>query len=59
MELMACVDGAVERTYAGAEIVTDVLEDAETEIACGLKCFYDFRSLLIDSYTKVLVCGSW
>ena len=31
-----------------------MLEDAKTEIACGLKGSYDFSSTLSDSYTKVL-----
>ena len=31
-----------------------MLDDAKTEIACGLKGSYDFRSTLLDSYTKVL-----
>jgi hypothetical protein len=44
----------VERTYVGAKISTDMLEDAETEIPCGLKGSYDFCSTLPDLYTKVL-----
>ena len=40
--------------YVGAKILTDMLEDAETEIAFGLKGSYNFRSTLLDSYTKVL-----
>ena len=31
-----------------------MLEDAKTEITCGLKGSYDFRSTLPNSYTKVL-----
>ena len=38
----------------GVKIATDMLEDAETEISCGPKGSYDFRSTLMDSYTKVL-----
>jgi len=52
--LAACLDGAVERTDVGAKISTDMLEDAETEIPCGLKGSYDFCSTLPDLYTKVL-----
>ena len=52
--LAACLNGAVEITYAGAKIVKDMLEDATTEIACGLKGLYDFRSTLPDLYTKVM-----
>ena len=32
----------------------DVLEDSKPEIACGLKGSYDFCSMLLDLYTKVL-----
>ena len=39
--LAACIDCMVERTYIGANIVTDMLDDAETEIACGLKGSHD------------------
>ena len=52
---MACLNGAVENIYVGAKIATDMLEDAKTEIACGLKGSYDFRSTLSDLNTKVLV----
>ena len=51
---MACLDGVVESTYVVAKIVTDMLEDTETEIACVLKGSYNFRSTLLDSYTKML-----
>jgi len=52
--LAACLDGKVASTFVGAKIATDMLEDAETEIACGLKGSVDFRSTLPDAYTKVL-----
>ena len=54
MALAACLDGAVKRTYVGAKITTNMLDDAKTEIPCGLKGSYDFYSTLLDSYTKVL-----
>ena len=31
------LDGAVESIYVGTKIATDMLEDAKTEITCGLK----------------------
>ena len=52
--LVVCLDDEVKITYVSAKIVTDMLEDAKTEIVCGLKGSYDFRSTLPDSYTKVL-----
>ena len=52
--LVACLDGAVNITYVSAKIATDMLEDAKTEIACGLKGPYDFRSTLPNLYTKVM-----
>ena len=48
------LNGAVKSTYVGANIATDMLEDAKTEIAYGLKGSHDFRSTLLDLYTKVL-----
>ena len=53
--LAACLDGAVEIAYVVAKIATDMLEDAKTEIACGLKGSYNFRSMLPGLYTKVMV----
>ena len=53
--LAACPNGAVESTYVSTKIATDMLEDIEAEIACGLKGLSNFRSTLPDSYTKVLV----
>ena len=35
--LAACLDGAVENIYIGTKIATDILEEAKTEITCGLK----------------------
>ena len=35
--LAACLNDAVESTYVGAKIATDILEDNKTEISCGLK----------------------
>ena len=53
--LAACLDGRVASTSVGARIARDMLEDAETEIACGLRGgSADFRSTLPDAYTKVL-----
>jgi len=52
--LAACLDGKLESTFIGSKIATEMLADAELEIACGLKGSVDFRSALPDSYTKVL-----
>ena len=52
--LAACLDGAVEIAYVVAKIATDMLEDAKTEIACGFRGSYNFRSTHPDLYTKVL-----
>lgn len=35
--LAACLDGKIESTFIGAKIASEMLEDAEKEIACGLK----------------------
>ena len=35
--LAACLDGKVESTFIGSKIAAEMLEDAEKEIACGLK----------------------
>jgi hypothetical protein len=51
---VACLDSAVESTYIGVKIATDMPEDAEVEIACGLKGVYNFCSTLRDLYTKVM-----
>jgi hypothetical protein len=52
--LAACLDGASSAPTSAPKISTDMLEDAETEIPCGLKGSYDFCSTLPDLYTKVL-----
>lgn len=35
--LAACLDGKLESTFIGSKIAAEMLEDAEKEIACGLK----------------------
>ena len=35
--LAACLDGKVESTFIGSKIAAEMLEDAEKELACGLK----------------------
>lgn len=50
--LAACLDGKLESTFIGAKIATEMVEDAETEIACGLTGSVNFRSTLPDTYTK-------
>ena len=41
--LAACLDGKVESTFISAKIAAEMLEDAEKEIACGLKVRYCVR----------------
>lgn len=52
--LAACLDGKLESTFIASKIAAEMIEDAEKEIACGLKGAVDFKSTLPDSYTKVL-----
>lgn len=52
--LAACLDGKLESTFIGSKIATEMVEDAETEIACGITGSVNFKSALPDSYTKVL-----
>jgi len=52
--LAACLDGTLASTLIGSKIATEMLKDAETELACGLKGPADFRSTLPDAYTKLL-----
>lgn len=52
--LAACLDGELASTALASQIATEMLEDAETELACGLKGSADFRSALPDGYTKLL-----
>jgi len=52
--LAACLDGKLESTFIGSKIATEMMEDAEKEIACGLKGSINFKSALPDAYTKVL-----
>ena len=41
--LAACLDGKVGSTYIGAKIAMEMLEEAEKEIACGLKVSFFCR----------------
>jgi len=52
--MAACLDGKVESTFISAKIAAEMLEDAEKELACGLKGSVNFKSTLPDAYTKVL-----
>ncbi|KAL7540703.1 hypothetical protein ACHAWF_006768 [Thalassiosira exigua] len=52
--LAACLDGKLESTFMGSKIAAEMVEDAEKEIACGLKGSVNFKSTLPDAYTKVL-----
>ncbi len=52
--LAACLDGKLESTFIGSKIATEMLSDAEKELACGIKGSADYKSVLPDLYTKVL-----
>lgn len=52
--LASCLDGRLESTFVGARIAEEMVADAETEIACGLRGSVNFKSTLPDLYTKVL-----
>jgi len=52
--LAACLDGKLESTVLGSTIATEMLEDVQTELAEGLKGSADLKSVVPDSYTKVL-----
>mmetsp|Transcript_24655 Transcript_24655/g.51163 ORF Transcript_24655/g.51163 Transcript_24655/m.51163 type:complete len:716 (-) Transcript_24655:157-2304(-) len=52
--LAACLDGKLESTFIGSKIATEMLADAEKELACGFKGSADYKSVLPDLYTKVL-----
>lgn len=52
--LAACLDGKLESSFIASKIAGDMIQDAEFEIACGLKGSVNFRSTMPDSYTKVL-----
>lgn len=52
--LAACLDGKLESTFVASKIASEMLEDAEKEIACGIRGSTNFKSTLPDAYTKVL-----
>ena len=52
--LAACLDGKLESTFIASKIATEMMEDSEKEIACGIKGSARFKSTLPDAYTKVL-----
>ena len=47
--LAACLDGKVESTFIGSKIAAEMLEDAERELACGLKVslFFSLSTLIV------------
>eukprot|EP01082_Thalassiosira_pseudonana_P013188 g12579.t1 g12579 contig6:2189185-2191662(-) len=52
--LAACLDGKLESSFIASKIASEMLEDAEKELSCGLKGSAKFRSTIPDAYTKVL-----
>lgn len=41
--LAACLDGKLESTFIGSKIAEEMYEDAEFELACGLKVRIDYK----------------
>jgi hypothetical protein len=52
--LAACLDGKLESTIRGSQIATEMLADISNELENGLKGNAEYRSVIPDSYTKVL-----
>jgi len=52
--LAACVDGNLESTIRGSTIATEMMAAVGMELADGLKGSVEYRSVIPDSYTKVL-----
>lgn len=52
--LAACLDGKLENTFIASKIASEMVADAERELACGFKGSANYKSTLPDSYTKVL-----
>ena len=52
--LAACLDGKMESTFIASKIAAEMMDDADKELACGLKGSANYKSALPDLYTKVL-----
>ena len=52
--LAACLNGELESTFIASKIATEMVEDATTELACGIKGIANYKSTLPDTYTKFL-----
>jgi len=52
--LAACLDGNLESTIRGSTIATEMMTDVGMELVEGLKGSVEYRSVIPDSYTKVL-----
>lgn len=52
--LAACLDGNLESTFIGSKIATEMVEDATTELSCGIQGLAKYKSTLPDTYTKFL-----
>lgn len=50
--LAACLDGKLESTFIASKIATEMIEDAQKELACGIRGSANFKSALPDTYTK-------
>lgn len=47
--LAACLDGKLESTFIASKIATEMIEDAEYEIACGLKVSFIYIHICVYS----------
>jgi hypothetical protein len=52
--LASCLDGSLESTQLGSLIATEMYVDVERELTEGFKGSADLKSVLPDTYTKVL-----
>ncbi len=52
--LAACLDGKLESTFIASKIASEMVQDAQFELACGIKGLAKYQSTLPDTYTKFL-----
>jgi len=52
--LAACLDGKLESTFIASKIASEMVQDAQFELACGIKGLAKYKSTLPDTYTKFL-----
>lgn len=52
--MAACLDGKLESTIIGSKIAAEMIADVDRELETGFKGNADFKSVLPDTYTKLL-----